>query len=62
MMTKAQVITSRRIIKVEYVGFDHDGYSIYKEIGTGREYHEIELDFDYASNSNIVVNILNFFF
>lgn len=46
-MTTARVIVSGRTVNVEYIGFDNDGYSIYKEPATGREYHEIELDFNF---------------
>lgn len=60
-ITKAQVIPTRNIVHVKYIGFDNDGYSIYRDVYTGIEYHEIELDFNYVDSSNIVVNILNLF-
>lgn len=42
---KARIIKSGRVIDVEYVGFDMDGYDIYEEMSTGIEWHEIELEF-----------------
>lgn len=46
---EARIITTGRIVNVEYVGFDNDGYSIYRNVDTGREYNEVELDFDVPS-------------
>lgn len=41
---KARIIRSGRVIDVEYIGFDMDGYDVYRETSTGIEWHEIELD------------------
>lgn len=46
---KARIIITGRVVNVEYVGFDNDGYSIYRNVDTGREYNEIELDFNVPS-------------
>ena len=57
-MTTARVIVSGKTVNVEYIGFDNDGYSIYKEPATGREYHEVELDFSYPTQyPNVNIHI-----
>ena len=43
---KAKIIETGRIIKVEYIGFDQTGCSMYRENRTGNVFYDIELDFD----------------
>lgn len=60
MIVKAQLPYTREKVLVEYVGYDQTGCSIYREICTGKEYYDIELDFDCNNSPSIALSVLNF--
>lgn len=55
---KARIISTGRIVKVCKDGFDNDGITIYREIGSSREWLEFELDFDVISITKVVKDIV----
>ena len=57
---KARIRATGRIVNVCKDGFDYDGITIYREIGSSREWLEFELDFDVISISKIVKGVFKF--
>lgn len=57
---KARIIETGRIVNVCKDDFNNDGITIYREIGSSREWLEFELDFDVCCITKFVKSILRF--